>query len=402
LFIKHLAASLSYREQVGASKCPPATDGDRRRHELIGLPKERCYSARHFNRGFRGALSRARRRKTDNLEETMHYRLLTAVLALDVAMAGTALAQPRPITRPVRPVVVQPQPQQQPQPVQPAQPYVNPTPTPQNNAAVCGTRHNIADSEQKRLESYQSQLVGIDAEMAQLTRRLDDLRRQREDVKRNADDASLRYTSAQQAYARDCSAMENCGSYEAQARALDSQSDAVERDLSAVRTEVQTNRSAIGQLEGRIAPLQQEYAGRRCNNLVPGETDQNTIDRCTMVFTDWNRLQAELNRQNTRVPELKSRYEQLLSTYRSLEGRANGYSQYLARNCAMSPETSRMQSVGVRRQQAQGVGQELDSLIGDLSRLRGVKITSAPQPGAQPYQPQPYQPQPYQPQPYNP
>lgn len=303
----------------------------------------------------------------------MRFRSLTAVLVLDMAMMGTALAQPRPITRPVRPAGAQ----QQPPPPQ-NQGYrggQNQPPPPVNNAAVCDSRRNISESEGKRLEMYQSQLVGIDAEMAQLTRRLDDLRRQRDDVKRNVDDASRRSGAAQQAYSRDCAASENCTSYETQARSLDAQSDAVERDITAVRNEVQANRSAITQLETRIAPLQQEYASRRCNNLVPGETDQNTIDRCTIVFSDWNRLQAELNRQNTRVPDLKSRYEQLLSTLRSLETRANGYSQYMARNCTSSPETTKMQGYGNKRKQAMTVGDELDSLIGDLTRLRGVKIT---------------------------
>ena len=74
---------------------------------------------------------------------------------------------------------------------------------------------------------------------------------------------------------------------------------------------------AIGRFSWRrslqIEPLRREYQSKGCNRLVAGQTAQSTIDRCTAIFSDWNRLQADLNAQNSRLPHLRSRYQQLLA-----------------------------------------------------------------------------------------
>jgi chromosome segregation ATPase len=163
--------------------------------------------------------------------------------------------------------------------------------------------------------------------------------------------------------------------YETQASALDSRSDAVQKDLENVRGDIAASRKNISGLESRIAPLQKEYAEKKCNNLVPGETEQSTIDRCTAIFSDWNRLQADLNRENNRVPELRSKYESLFSELKTLEKRANDYGGYLSKNCSSSPENAKMKNVVTVRENAQKLQTELDGLVSDITKLRGVKIT---------------------------
>jgi chromosome segregation ATPase len=247
--------------------------------------------------------------------------------------------------------------------------------SPDDEARMCSSRRNVLATEQSRYESYKSDLVGIESELAQLQRRMDDLRKQREEAKKNFAYAESRYKGMEKDYARECLASEDCNSYDTQASALDQQTATIETSLDAVRTEIGRNRDDIARLERGIAPLQREYNDKRCNSLVPGETDQVVIERCMGIFSEWNRLQSELNRQNARVPDLRSRYEQLYSELKGLESRAASYETYLARNCTSSPQIVKMREFGDRRVRARTVGDELDKLVSDITRVRGVKIT---------------------------
>jgi len=240
---------------------------------------------------------------------------------------------------------------------------------------MCTARRNVLATEQNRYEGYKSEVVGIESEMAQLRTRIDELRRQRDEAKRNLAYAEERYKGMEKDYARDCRAGEDCTSYDTQAAQLDQQTAIIEGNLDTVRQEIRTNRDAIAALERGIAPLQREYNDKRCNSLVPGETDQIVIERCMGIFSEWNRMQAELNRQNARVPDLRSRFEQLFSELKNLEARAASYETYLSRNCTSSPQIVKMRGFGDRRVRARTVSDDLDQLVGDITKLRGVKIT---------------------------
>lgn len=132
-------------------------------------------------------------------------------------------------------------------------------------------------------------------------------------------------------------------------------------------------------MKARIEPLQREYAEKKCDNLIPGETTQVTIDRCSAIFSDWNRLQADLNRQNSVSVSLRNRFEQLINELKAIEARANTYQTYMVKNCTAAPQTQAQVQVlndyGNTRRNAENLGRELDNLINEVARLRGLRIT---------------------------
>ena len=289
---------------------------------------------------------------------------IALVAALLTTFGTAAVAQDRPPMRPGRPGRHGPR---------GGGPAGAPDP-----ARLCAARNNVLATERSRYESYKSDVVGIESELTQLGRRIDDLRRQRDEAKRNLAYSETRFKGMEQQYARDCTASEDCNLYDTQAATLDRQTTDIEAKLERVREEIRINRGAIADLERSIGPLQREYNDKRCNALVPGETEQVVIDRCTGIFSEWNRLQSDLNRQNARVPDLRSRFEQLFAELKTLESRATGYETYLAKNCTSSPQIVKMRGFGDRRVRARTVGDDLDQLVGDIKKLRGVKITVSP------------------------
>jgi vacuolar-type H+-ATPase subunit D/Vma8 len=112
--------------------------------------------------------------------------------------------------------------------------------------------------------------------------------------------------------------------------------------------------------------------------MVPGMTAQETIDRCSWIFSEWNRLQTQLNSMNSNLPAMKNQYEQLLAQLRNIEARARDYDTYMSRNCTTSTHYQAVQNYGRGnvRQHAETMGNELDRLIQDVTRLKGVQITA--------------------------
>lgn len=297
----------------------------------------------------------------------MRLSIIATAMCLTVSAATVALAQPKALFRPVG------------KPDSRGNDRDKDKDKDKDNSRMCHARRNILSNEEKRYESTQAEVAGLEAEIASLQRRLDEIKRQRDDEKRTLATLEKRYKKANDMYQKECGSSNSCTTFETDASDLSRRSDEVEKDLDVVRSEIRENKTEISRLEKRIAPLQREYSDKQCNNLVPGETDQTVIDRCSAIFSDWNRMQGDLNRSNNRVPALRSRYESLLAELKNLEKRAGTYESYLAKNCSDSKETAKMRGFGARRERAQSVGQELDSLISDITKLRGVKITVSAQ-----------------------
>lgn len=243
------------------------------------------------------------------------------------------------------------------------------------NTNICSARRSVMEQEQEKLDDYRANVTAINVEIAELNRRIRELRAQSKDGRRLVTAQDKRVKRIKSVYERECKNAENCSQYEQTATNLERQSRPVEMNLANVRQEIQGTRTEIGQLQLRIRPLQNEYSAKKCSNQVPGQTSQATIDRCYAIFSEWNQLQASLNRHNSRLPQLRTRYERYLAQLTNIENRAQQVEAYLAKNCKASPKVKTIQKHRSVRENARQLGLELDKLIRDVANLRKAKIT---------------------------
>lgn len=242
-------------------------------------------------------------------------------------------------------------------------------------ASMCQSRRNVLTSEERRFEGYQSELAGVEAELGATQRRLDELKRQRDELRRDMAAAERRYRSVNADYQKNCRESDNCDVYDQRADELERQSRTTASAMDAIRVDIRTNRDQTAAMQTRVDQLSREHAAKKCNALVPGETSDADAQRCLEIFMEWNRLQGDLNRQNSRVPDLRARYEQLSNELLAIENRAKGYESYMAKNCSSSARLVKVRQSSSARQNANTIGQELDALVNDITRLRGVRIT---------------------------
>lgn len=261
----------------------------------------------------------------------------------------------------------------EPKPAAPAKP---PTRTaPSNDARVCQTRERILEQNKNRRAAFAGELVGIDAEIRQLEERLAELKRERQRVQSSVTAMTRRVQQDEATYKRSCGGNVTCQRYETMAGQLDKDSTRLENESNSIRGEIRDSQNRLASLRRAVEPLRTEYRRLRCDNLVAGETQQRTIDRCASIFSDWNRRQAELNRYRQRVPSLEHRYRTLVTQLDSIDDRAKNAEAYLNRNCRASRGLRSVQTIHRRRDNVRRVGDELRSLTKTIADLKNLRIT---------------------------
>lgn len=281
-----------------------------------------------------------------------------------VAMAQSALAQPQASRR------RGPPPKAQTQPAPPAQAKSN-----ANNKQLCESRQAILEREQRQLERFQADAAGIDAEMAELRRRLAELEREKAQTDRSVATLTGRINNLEQVIKSDCQDG-RCDQMYTSVTALDNRTSEIEKQMSQVGKDIATSRVETSKLERQIEPLRKEYASKSCNNLVPGSTSQTTINRCSTIFSEWNRLQMALNGQNRRLGDLRRLYQQLYNELNNVGQRAESYASFITTQCKdKGRKPHKMRNYATVRSNAQKMGRELDDLINTVARLRGIHIS---------------------------
>lgn len=235
---------------------------------------------------------------------------------------------------------------------------------------ACLSRAAILGQEQEKLDNYKAQAVGTTAEINQLQRRIKELTSKRKRVNRLVANQGRKVKSMQVSYKRQCKKHDNCDRYEAQASSLERQSRPIENALNKISSDITDVRKTMSELRARIAPLRAAYQQNKCGNLVPGQTTQAVINKCSSTFSEWNNLQAAVNSNNQRLSSLKSSYRRYSNQLDSLNNRATSVSAYLSKNCSSSPKKAKMDRYQAVRERAKKLGAELDDVIREFGKLK--------------------------------
>lgn len=235
---------------------------------------------------------------------------------------------------------------------------------------ACMSRAAVLEQEEEKLDNYTSRSVGMTTEINQLQRRIKELQNRKARLGKVLRKQTRKVRNMRAAYKKQCTKHENCDRYESQASSLERQSKPIEKALNQISADITDVRKTISTLQARIAPLRNDYRQNKCGNLVPGQTTQEVINKCTNIFSQWNDLQSAVNYNNRRMSTLKSSYKRYANQLESLNNRASSVSAYLAKNCANSPKKAQMDRYQAVRERAKKLGAELDATILEIGKLK--------------------------------
>jgi len=301
------------------------------------------------------------RHKSALMREESFMRTLNLLVLSSLLLAGaSAWAQPQPIYRPGPPPMPMPGMPMMPNPAQ---------------ERFCASRHQILVQQRQQGDAYRGEMNNIDTELAQLQRRMNDLGARRAELQNLVGNSDQQVQAQQSVIDRDCAGrIHGCGAYDSMVDQLERERGPIEAELKQLHADAEGSRRDVDRLTRQIQPLSQEFQAKSCNNLVAGSTDQGIIDRCSAIFSEWNRGQAEVNQQNNRVMALRNHYEQLLGQMRGLEQRANGYAKFMTQNCPGSRREVVVRGYGDVRGRAEAMQQQLDQIANSVQQLKGARI----------------------------
>lgn len=235
-------------------------------------------------------------------------------------------------------------------------------------------RHDILEQAKDRLSFERSNVTSIDAEIAELEQRLTYLKRQKRKSEARKANQRIRVRNLQAAYDKDCKGGDTCKRKEKRVAALESRSAPLEAELSDLGRGIREGRVRVGKLKGEIRALRSDYSRYRCDNLVPGQTSQATIDRCSDIFSQWNSSQQELDRYGRSLSTMRTRYQRMKSRLDAIGSALDQAETYLARHCSNSPARATIRSRRTSLQRAAGLFKELEALSKDLDETRSITI----------------------------
>ena len=239
---------------------------------------------------------------------------------------------------------------------------------------ACLERRDILEQARDRLSYESNNLRGVDGEIAELERRLAYLKKEKRRAERRVGNQETRVKRLSAVYEKECKGGDTCERTEKRVTTLERAAQPLESELNDLGRGIRESRVRIGQLRGDIRILRDDYKRLSCGALVPGQTTQATIDRCSQIFSDWNRTQQDLDRYSRNLTSMRTRYRNLKSRLDSLTSSLNTAEAYLTRNCKESPARQTIRSQKTKLQRAEALFKELEAMSKDLDDARKITI----------------------------
>lgn len=306
------------------------------------------------------------------MKKTTLKLVLAAATVAALSLAGLTLAG-------AASKVMHKGPKPPPPPPPESQPAAAPAPTPQpappSDTLRCQRIKDALNMEQRKVQDLRADKVRYDAEYAAIQARLKELDGLRAAADKDIKTLEQRLKYTQSAFDKKCANALNCETYERYVDALEDRLKPIEAELAAVEQGIGATTTEMTELEKAIPPVQAEYSKLGCAKLEPGETAQETIDRCYALMSDWNRLQRRLNDQRDRLPQLQARYADLSQRLAGMQAPLDEYNAFLEKSCSSSAKVAKVRDMRVRKDKYQGLGNNITTAIERLNKLKGVKIT---------------------------
>lgn len=213
-----------------------------------------------------------------------------------------------------------------------------------------------------------------DAEYRAAQQRIVELEQLRKDAAAEIKSLQQRVKWEQKAFDKKCANVLNCEVYERYVGNLDGRMRPLEAALANIERQIADTNAEIAKLEGLVPPVQRDYIKLACANLKPGETTQDTIDKCFTLMSDWNDIVTRINGLRNSLPGLESSYVSYSNRLSGMQGPIDEYSTYLNSFCKASASVAKVNDLRTRKDRYNKLGNTIQKTVERLNKLKHVKI----------------------------
>ncbi|MBL6975914.1 MAG: hypothetical protein ISR64_09305 [Deltaproteobacteria bacterium] len=175
-------------------------------------------------------------------------------------------------------------------------------------------------------------------------------------------------------------ACNRCAAIEKKVNILKAKLAPLSSKMQSVMQGIRKRTQEAGRLEKQVDRIETRYNRLRCDNLVAGQTAQSTIDECASLFSEWNRLQKQINTLQAGVDTLTSQYWKLMKQAKSKRIQLARLRDRMERNCASHPLVGELKALEKMHSDYDGLKMDLEQLGKKLKRFKRLKMRKAPLP----------------------
>lgn len=224
-----------------------------------------------------------------------------------------------------------------------------------------------------QLSNLNKNIRSVDRSLARLENQLRTLKRRKQALLQSRPSVQNRLGHDQSIFQQSCRGR-GCRKLQRRVAVLKTALNGVLDQLETIASEIRRIHSGVNVLNGNLSRIKNEYNRLNCNYLVAGQTAQSTIDRCGVLFSNWNRIQARANKLSRRIVYLRRNYAKLLRELGSMDSKLDNFYAKLQRHCSNSPEIANIQVLMNAGRKYNRIGNDLNAISRELQKAGIIRL----------------------------
>jgi len=248
-------------------------------------------------------------------------------------------------------------------------------------AAQAESLFEQCQQKKRDIAEMEDQAKQIDGEMADLDMQIRDLARKKQELLREKANKSREKKRLERKIRvdrammnRSCSGLRQCEAYERKIDQLKERIRPLSERLRRIRQEIRERGSEVRQLERETRKIESSYSKLNCDGLVAGQSSQSTIDRCSDLFSDWNRMQKDINSLQSSMSALRNRYRSVMRKMRRHNTELARLLRKMRASCGHSDRLADLRRMKEEQDDFRGIDDELDDMESSVRKIRTLKI----------------------------
>lgn len=238
----------------------------------------------------------------------------------------------------------------------------------------CENRKGEIQTMKDQVKQIDNEIANVNDQIRDLMQQMADLRRKRTS-KQGQKTALQRKIKAEEAsFKRMCSALSQCEAYERKIDRLKARMAPMTERLRKIREEMRARSNEMVRHNQAVDRIENSYAQLGCDNLVPGQTANSTIDRCTDLFKEWNDLLTDINTLKRSVAALQGRYQRVIRKMRAFSVDLARLTKKMRDACSHSARIADLDALEKEQDDYRKMKDELNDVSSQVRKFRRLKI----------------------------
>jgi chromosome segregation ATPase len=225
-----------------------------------------------------------------------------------------------------------------------------------------------------QVKQIDNEIANVNDQIRDLMQQMAELRRKRTSKQGQKTALSRKIRAEEASYKRMCSALSQCEAYERKIDRLKARMAPMGERLRRIREEIRQRSADVTRLNAAVDRIETTYGQLGCDNLVPGQTADSTIDRCNNLFKEWNGLQTDINGLKKSVAALHGRYQRVIRKMRAFSVDLARLTKKMRDTCSHSARIADLDALEKEHDGYRALKDEINDVSTKVRKFRRLKI----------------------------